>query len=156
MPRFGMEPGIIIDAPLTDTWGPDTEIMCITKTTVNDRRGADRISYDVRLETPSFVRMLAKIAHSYTVAVYGRDAFTPFLIPLILKGGPNAPQFVGSPPRPGRDDRTSEITHQVGIDFVSHHATWLGLVTIRLFAYLGTPRYHVVVGEFPRPPQPSE
>src|SRR5262249_100631 len=42
-----------------------------------------------------FARMLAKIAHAFTVAKYGIDAFDPLLPPLILGESDQAPYFVG-------------------------------------------------------------
>ena len=92
-----------------------------------------------------FLRMLAKIAHGMAVADYGIDGFRPLLIDVILKGDPSAPYFVGSatdrtpPSEPMKTWARTEVRSIGNKKYV--------VAFFRLFAYLGTPVYSVVVGE---------
>jgi len=92
-----------------------------------------------------FARMLAKIAHSYAVANLGLSAFSPMLPDLILGRSAAAPWLVGgdaSRPPPETDPSLHHVYLQrcltSGVEYV--------LVAVRLFAFVGMPRYHVVVG----------
>jgi hypothetical protein len=92
-----------------------------------------------------FLRMLAKIAHGMAVADYGIDGFRPLLIDVILKGDPSAPYFVGCatdkipPSVPMKTWARTEVRSIGSKKYV--------VAFFRLFAYLGTPVYTVVVGE---------
>jgi hypothetical protein len=102
------------------------------------------------LDTHSLVRMLAKIAHSFTVAerAAGRiEDFKPFLLPTILdEKVPHQDmlRFVGGasdlPPSP-------DALHEVVLEQLTNR---LLSVRIRLFAQYGAPVYRVVVGELCR------
>jgi hypothetical protein len=105
-----------------------------------------------------FARMLAKIAHSYAFAKCGIDMFQPMLLDFILGRIENASYLVGGDGG-GSPPKQPEVMHDIypvacrkeppGIEYL--------LVAIRLFAFLGMPRYHVVVGkklkELPFPKQ---
>jgi len=93
-----------------------------------------------------FGRMLAKIAHSYAAANLGIAGFKPLLPDLILGKSMAAPWLVGgdaSGPVPDTEPYLHHVYLQncltAGIEYV--------LVAIRLFCFVGMPRYHVVVGE---------
>ena len=93
-----------------------------------------------------FARMLAKISHSYAVGQLGLHAFRPLLPPLILGESTAAPWLVGggaSAPAPDTEPLLHDVWLQkcltAGVEYV--------LARIRLFAFVGMPRYHVVVGE---------
>ena len=92
-----------------------------------------------------FARMLAKIAHSYAVANLGLSGFRPLLPDLILGKSTAAPWLVGgdaSEPAPDTEPALHHVYLQncltAGVEYV--------LVAVRLFAFVGMPRYHVVVG----------
>jgi hypothetical protein len=93
-----------------------------------------------------FGRMLAKIAHSYAIANLGITGFKPLLPDLILGKSAAAPWLIGgdaSGPVPDTEPCLHNVYLQncltAGIEYV--------LVAIRLFCFVGMPRYHVVVGE---------
>ena len=92
---------------------------------------------------PEFFRMLAKIAHAYTVAELGLGGFTPFLVPAILGNKlDDSVQYIGGATGTAPASRlTHEISH-------AHHLTRpeLVVVRIRLFAALDTPTYIVATG----------
>lgn len=94
-----------------------------------------------------FARMLAKIAHSHTIAVFGPGSFKPVLTPLILNEGERYIEFVGSspdidPPEPATTLMTSFEVFPRETD-----GALLGIFNFRLFANIGAPTYHIVVGE---------
>jgi hypothetical protein len=95
-----------------------------------------------------FARMLAKIAHAYAFARCGPDTFDPMLLDFILGDAENASYLVGGDPAgppPDQPDKLHDIypvncrIEPSGMEFL--------LVAIRLFAMVGMPRYHVVVGK---------
>lgn len=98
------------------------------------------------INTLDLSRMLAKIAHSYAVANLGLRAFRPLLPDLILGRSTTASYLVGgdvSIPTP----ETEPVLHHVYLQNCLTSGVVYTLVAIRLFAFVGMPRYHVVVGE---------
>jgi hypothetical protein len=93
-----------------------------------------------------YARMLAKIGHAFIVAEYGEDSFKPALTDLIRGRTDGAPYLVGG------DDSGTPLQDQPGqLHHVYRHDCNVNgvdyiLATIRLFAFMGMPRYHVVVG----------
>lgn len=97
----------------------------------------------------AFARMLAKIAHCYIAAVYGTDSFRPMLRDLILGSDQNAPYLVGGDgsgvPLVEQPNVLHDIYRQDCLNLAVGKP--LVLVSIRLFAFMGMPRYQIVVGE---------
>lgn len=92
---------------------------------------------------PEFFRMLAKIAHAYTVAELGLRSFTPFLVPAILRNDlHNSVQYIGGV---AGSPQVSRLTHEVSYVLHSERPD-LMVVRIRLFAALDTPTYIVAAG----------
>jgi len=94
----------------------------------------------------TFCQMLAKIAHSYAIANLGNNAFHPLLLDLIL-GKSKTPNYLV-----GGDDLSKlpvqkNILHDIYLQDCLSNGIMYTLVVIRLFAFMGMPRYHVVVGE---------
>lgn len=94
-----------------------------------------------------FARMLAKIAHGYAIAEYGKstlEAFEP-LLPNVIRGiTGDWTQTVGGmreipPPTPGGDHI---INLNLKIDSLGAYL----LADVRLFSSISMPQYHVVVG----------
>lgn len=97
----------------------------------------------------TFARMLAKIGHSYAIAHLGLGAFRPLLPDIILGKSTKAPWVVGgdasaTPPE------TERVLHHVYLQNCLTDGIEYVLVAIRLFAFVGMPRYHVVVGPVTR------
>lgn len=95
-----------------------------------------------------FARMLAKIGHSYAYAKCGPDTFEPMLLDLILGRAENASYLVGGDPNgpPPSQPKVMHDIYPVACRIEPTGAEYL-LVAIRLFAFWGMPRYHVVVGK---------
>jgi hypothetical protein len=88
--------------------------------------------------------MLAKIAHSFAVAEMGLGSFKPLLPDLILGKTMTPTYWVGGQldiPPPGVTDRID-----LDYDWNANGKTFT-VAHIRLFAQLGAPLYHVVIGE---------
>lgn len=113
--------------------------------TLKEKYGIESWSTNA-MDSASFARMLAKIAHGFAVATHGLDSFVQFLPEIILDDSPTKlHQFVGTM------SAGSEVT---GND-LSHHVRVVGETTnegryltchIRLFEKFGSPSYRVVVG----------
>lgn len=101
-----------------------------------------------------FTRMLAKIGHAFAVADQGLDKFTPLLSDMIV-GNYDTPNYLVGGNGHTETPATSMV-HQLhlevgwvdGVDYSSIGPTDIQflIVHIRLFAFLGSPQYHVVVG----------
>ncbi len=101
------------------------------------------------MDKDSFLRMLCKIAHAYATAELGFGSFRPELADFI------------------RGKILSQAWHWIGSDTVTpapeqrlHDIKWSAptvdghtyvVVSLRLFSFIGAPRYHIVVGELTRP-----
>jgi HNH endonuclease len=101
-----------------------------------------------RIDWVSFCALLAKIAHGYTVSQIGLHAFTHFLPDLILGKSDKWPHFIG-----GDLDPLDQPEPLGAPPFKLHELILRKIegspylfVTIKLFRFLGMPRYHVVVG----------
>ena len=96
-----------------------------------------------KIDAAMFQRMIAKIAHSFACA-HAPDGFTPILSDLIMKGSDNPSYLVGCDnPQPPADDtlwslKFGTLQPQLGPIYYA--------VQIRLFGFLGTPSYVVMVG----------
>jgi hypothetical protein len=102
-----------------------------------------------RTDIEAYCRMLAKIAHSYAVAELGEAAFRPVLREFI-RGKPleHAWHWIGSdtatpPPEQRLHDIQWLASTVNGFNYV--------MVSLRLFSFIGSPRYHIIVGELTRP-----
>lgn len=87
----------------------------------------------------AFCRMLAKIAHAFTVAELGLGNFEPFLPDVVLGKNPDLGSFVGG--FQGDEPRTDDL----------HTLRFAGMaplivVEVRLYAKYGAPGYAVVTG----------
>jgi hypothetical protein len=102
------------------------------------------------LDPMKFARMIAKIAHSHTVAVMGLESFQPLLPPLILGYRRDYIDLVGGVP----EEHPSLPQASLTMSFQTAHQSdgkIFGIFNIRLFANLGGPIYRVVVGELKSP-----
>ncbi|KJC36494.1 hypothetical protein UP06_32820 [Bradyrhizobium sp. LTSP857] len=98
-----------------------------------------------RVDQEAFNRVLAKIAHAYTVAELGLDNFEAVLPSRILDRTDALRRYVGGGaeyPPPASDN-----LHEVEIEPRSPDHDWI-IVRIRLLAYYATPIYRVVSGRW--------
>ena len=127
--------------PEIDAWGINTQ-----ENTLGQFKGA-RVGA-VPFHAGHWLRMIAKIAHSYAVAQRGLDRFRPLLQKVILGRDQNFSHYIGamSPDRPPPDT----IMHRIEIgDFATTAlpAKRYVCVSLRLFGKWGSPAYIVAVGE---------
>lgn len=105
--------------------------------------GAKQVMPTGTIPTDPFCLTIAKIAHSFAVAELGRGSFSPFLCDMILKRDmDDRADFIGG--GEGNQEPSTRL-HEIG--FVDCCDPSLIAVTVRLFGLLGTPTYHVVVGQ---------
>ncbi len=111
-----------------------------------EKYGSD-VTYRFRHSPKEFAQTLAKIAHSYVMAHWGKYEFEKLALDLILGKSENLSYVVGGSLEimPSVQD----AGHLLGIEFLtnSNRNLLLIIVNIRLFASFGTPNYHVVVGK---------
>lgn len=95
-------------------------------------------------KVPAFCAMLAKIAHAYAAAELGLGAFHAELTTFIRALAPfNLFHWIGGEMEP---PPATDAFHEIGIRLVRSYGSDYVVVRLRLFAYLGTPLYDVVVG----------
>jgi hypothetical protein len=90
----------------------------------------------------TFSQMLGKIGHSYATAILGIEDFAPLALDLALGRTDHINYLVG-----GEFDAPIEPTenlHELRVRI--NEESGVVLVVVRLFAMLGSPTYHVVVG----------
>jgi hypothetical protein len=106
-------------------------------------RGRKSVAIKVSVNYRSFARMIAKISHSYAVAVLGVDGFKPFLLDLILNEHDRLNYFIGTP-----HDRLPKIDKSFWIRLRSARIRGqdIAVVDVRLFAWLDFPCYVALVG----------
>ncbi len=96
----------------------------------------------------SFGRYLAKIAHCSAIAHFGLDSFRPMLLDIILKEDAPVAYLVGceSAGMPAHEKAPHfELSFGCMADLQTNHI--LLCATVRLFAWLETPIYLIVIGE---------
>jgi hypothetical protein len=94
-----------------------------------------------------YAKLLAKIAHSYAVARFGESAFEPLLSDLITGKDLSAPHFVGGDKSGAPLNDQPRTLHDVYPQACDIRGVPYLLVGIRLFAFMGMPRYLIVTGK---------
>lgn len=95
------------------------------------------------LKINAFVRLLAKIAHCHSFALYGEGVFTPLLTPLILGKTNEYSHYIGGSNR-RRNDLNSNIAAESTVR--KFYGTWFLVNTVHVFPKLGGPSYDLIVG----------
>lgn len=139
-------PGIITGAP--DSQIVDGALWVLSDQGTIDRQLGQQNAKAIRsplIAAEHLLRMLAKIGHAYAVAQVGVNGFRPFLRELILQGTPDRSTFFigGDLEVPAAED----ALHGLWFSYRWTARTRYLVVSVRLFAMLGSPLYHVVVGE---------
>ncbi len=116
--------------------------------------GSDGVMLSQTVISPEFLRLLAKIAHSYCAAIEGDiGLISPLLLPLILEGElTQAADLIGGPDQfmPKSPNTTQNLLHDVWASkaiSARKDEPALALVSIQLFKPYRMPVYQVVVGE---------
>lgn len=119
------------------------------------RPGEVDIRFARRWKGKVFMRFLAKVAHSASVAIVGIDGFAPFLPKIILDpAAKSADHFIGTQ---ANGTTTENIKWPEEMMEVQLHRLTLEtkpaangepllIATVQLFSFLGAPTYHVFVG----------
>lgn len=91
----------------------------------------------------AFVRMIAKIAHCWTVARLGLEGFEPYLTALIRKESPEFGEWIGREPLtpPPTTER-----HRMGLNRLTLDCGACAVVAVQLFAKFGAPVMLAVTG----------
>ena len=93
-----------------------------------------------------FARMLAKIAHVGGIAEHGQSSFTPALPDLILGRDLMLSSYlVGGDTTERPEDE--QVLHNIYRQDCRIQGVHYMMMAIRLFAFMGMPRYHIIVGK---------
>jgi hypothetical protein len=144
-------PGIVLGEPPTAKFTGDMVVRYDQKAFLEHLSDQQALSVG-RVAPLDFARMLAKIGHSYAVAKFGAGSFEPLLRDVILDRSEAAPFLIGGDHSGVHPDDQPGVLHDVFRSDVRREngPSFFG-VSIRLFALMGTPRYHVIVGTNPIP-----
>jgi hypothetical protein len=107
------------------------------------RAGVEAVEIPIVYEPVPFMRMLAKIAWSYTVAQYGVDAVEPAVLGVVLGTDHNVAHYVGA--LDGWTLFDGPATADLHVCVAVIEQGWV-LAGVRLFSNHGAPEYTVVVG----------
>lgn len=127
-----------IEIPEFWTWQRQSAINKIC-----DEKGAEGAVMENMFNPTKFSQMLAKIAHSFATAHLGVGGFEPLALDLALGRTDHINYLVGAQIF-GDPDEPSKNLHEMRLHADAN--TGMIFVIIRLFALLGAPRYHVLVG----------
>lgn len=149
--NFRNTPGILRHQPLMDTddWGnADIRVWFAPNAMANIAKIGGKVVVTNDLPVSDFARFLAKIAHSYAVAILGPESFRSFLTEAVISDVPkHLPHYVGGS-RHGMPPSSQPDLHGLLLSRVPHKTLpHLWQVSIQLFAPLGFPVYDVIVGE---------
>lgn len=101
------------------------------------------------MDIDAYCRMLCKIAHAYATAELGHGSFRPVLSRFIRgRMLRQAWYWIGSDtavPSP------AEHLHDIQWSTPTIDGNVYVMISLRLFAFMGSPRYHIVVGHLLRP-----
>lgn len=135
--------GLLSGVPASSSFEPEPVVIYH-----GDDRWAFETTWDVGEYTHAdFCRLLAKIGHSYAIGDQGYDVVSQYemLLPdLILGRRSDFGNLIGGYPADPPAEKSQAFELQVvrgeqgGFEFI--------LVDVRLFGFMGTPKYHVVVG----------
>lgn len=90
-------------------------------------------------------RLVAKIAHSYAIAIYGIDTFEIFLTKFILSDElDEIEKFVGSYEQ---EREPVNRNYEIYDELIKRDNHYLISVSVRLFAYTGGPDFQIIVGK---------
>ena len=96
-----------------------------------------------RCNPTKFSQMLAKIGHGFAVATLGVGGFQPLALDLALGRTAHINYLVGAMLPPDSNEPAKHL-HQLNLRI--HDPSGMIVVNVRLFANLGAPTYHVLVG----------
>jgi hypothetical protein len=94
-----------------------------------------------------YAKLLAKIAHTYAVARFGESTFEPILPNLITGKDAGAPYLLGGDKTGAPLNDQPRTLHDIYPQGCEVGGVPYLLVAVRLFAFLGMPRYSIVVGK---------
>jgi hypothetical protein len=125
-----------------DRWRPAALLneSEMRKYTPNDKDGFRLAPISMAI----FCALLAKIGHAFAVAELGLDAFHPVLTPFIRAESVRILKWIGGESEPSE---TSTAFHEIGLSAEIIEGLTYVVVRLRLFSFLGTPWYKVVVGQ---------
>ena len=142
-------PGIILGQPPTDQIHNPTIVMSSEDSEVKPYIPENQHAVVLgMIDHNAFFRLLAKIAHSFVVARIGVDGFKHRIPPLLIgKPGDSTDTFPYLVGGDTEDPSPEKSLHVLDERQVSIRGMNFRVVTIRLFAFMGMPRYKIVVGE---------
>lgn len=140
--RFHDQPGMLqVPSIEKDNWA---DILTLeVKNAPPERPLPPGISFGQSFDLDAFARMMAKIAHGFAVAVFGRDGFTSILNDRILGSQQNFPVVMG---RSYAAPRADSVATALNWSVFDRDSQSILAITIHIFPGMGQPPIDVVVG----------
>lgn len=113
--------------------------------------GGQRVHFNAHIDMGSYLRMIAKIAHSFAVAQIGIDGFNADLREIILGHNFDMASFLMGGSRDDIPVRENGLSHQVGLGIIPWGPIQFVRVRVRLFARHNSPAYDIIVGRLAIP-----
>lgn len=108
---------------------------------LRDRYNIRSPKFTAGIQVETFLRVIAKIAHAYAVAVYGVDGFSPTLLPIIEGESDHLLQYIGA-----EAPEQKQSPEQLSISEIAHNNITYVAVYISLHSFPRLPRYQVIAG----------
>jgi hypothetical protein len=143
----GRDPNAHVDVDVWSTY--DDEMLAeVRRRATGLPRNLGIAAQIAQINPPLFGRMLAKIAHGYAAAELGLHAFKHDITRIVRNEPTRTTHWIGGtyelpPPAPHLHNIRWRIQAVNRINYV--------IVDLRLFAFMGSPQYHIVVGELIHP-----
>jgi hypothetical protein len=94
-----------------------------------------------------YFRMIAKIAHAFTVSQIGIDGFDPALPQIIIGNAVQLTSYLIGAANDEVPTRSNALSHQLGLGVITWGNDYLACVRMRLFAFHDrSPAYNVIAG----------
>jgi hypothetical protein len=113
--------------------------------------GGRRVHFKAHVDIGSYLRMIAKIAHSFAVGQIGLDGFNADLRQFILGHDFNMASFLIGHSTVDLPVRSDALSHQVGLGILPWGPIQFVRVRVCLFARHNSPAYDVIVGRLAIP-----
>jgi|TARA_R100000005_G_scaffold22285_1_gene9568 hypothetical protein len=151
LPAFLMVPKVPPPMKIVREWKDEMELFVV----VPDMEWPkNKVFSQGPIKGDVYGRMLAKIAHGYAIAEVGQDKFEAILSKIITDANSRPFDWIGCLNQTPKINLAAEpqILHKLSLEWWETKLGLLLVVKIRLFAYLGAPEYHVIVGKIDEPP----
>lgn len=140
----GSMPGIMIEKKKGYVPEVAVEVVPLNKDAPSSKlTSLHAIGFDLH----SFLRMIAKIAHSFATAEWGLHSFTPTLLDIIIREDTDFFYYIGQA-KSGLIPKVSDMLLALRTFKIQHYKKEFAVVELAMFRQYDGPLYYIVAGEF--------